>query len=539
MVDARANDAQLVEAARAGDRDAFAAIFDRYAPRVHAFCTRLLNEPHTASDATQDTFIAAAERLDQLRDPSALRAWLYAVARNECTRHGRARARVVPTEEAVMADATADDLSADDPASAAAAAETGGILWDAAAGLDESDQILLELHVRHGLEGAELAEAAGVAPGQISMVTGRMRERVARSVGALLIARKGRDDCAALKVVLADWDGTYSVLIRKRVARHIDSCELCDERRAALVAPFGALAIGPTLVAFQLPDGALEGVRDRALAAFDQHVTGGGGAPGGPGHGGGPMEVAAPSAAVAGSDAQDPGRRRRLFAVLAAAAVLLVIVIVALLAQPDDGTDALSAGGTSLVGSVVDASTSTTSDRATTTVGAGGTTTTVGTPPTAPNGGGATTVPGEVANPGDPSGGVAPTVPPSIGGPPVTLVPPTVAPTAPNQPPSVGATTRSPAGAAMQTSCNPANATRTVQVGVSDDRGTAKVVLRWSQAGGGSGERTMTRSGSTWTGSLGPFANPGTVTYRAVATDTNGASAASPSASIGVDPCPG
>ncbi|MGN6694194.1 MAG: RNA polymerase sigma factor, partial [Aquihabitans sp.] len=222
MVDARVDDAQLVAAARAGDRDAFAAIFDRYAPRVHAFCTRLLNEPHTASDATQDTFVTASQRLDQLRDPSALRAWLYAIARNECTRHGRSRARAVPTEDSVMAGETAEDLGADEPATAAAAAETGSILWDAADGLDEGDRILLELHVRHGLEGAELAEAAGVAPGQISMATGRMRERVARSVGALLIARKGRADCPGLQVVLADWDGTYTVLTRKRVARHID-----------------------------------------------------------------------------------------------------------------------------------------------------------------------------------------------------------------------------------------------------------------------------------------------------------------------------
>ena len=243
MVDAVVDDAQLVAAARAGDREAFAAIFDRYAPRVHAFCSRLLAEPHTAADATQDTFIAAAQRLDQLRDPSALRAWLYAIARNECTRHGRARARAVPTEDEVMAGHTRDDVGADEPAAAAAASEAGGILWEAAAGLDEGDRVLLELHVRHGLAGAELAEAAGVASGQISMAVGRMRDRVARSVGALLIARKGRADCGGLQVVLADWDGTYDVLTRKRVARHIDRCEVCDDRRAALVAPFGALAV--------------------------------------------------------------------------------------------------------------------------------------------------------------------------------------------------------------------------------------------------------------------------------------------------------
>jgi hypothetical protein len=75
-------------------------------------------------------------------------------------------------------------------------------------------------------------------------------------------------------------------------------------------------------------------------------------------------------------------------------------------------------------------------------------------------------------------------------------------------------------------------------VSVADDRGVAQVVLRWSGPDG-SGQRTMTRSGSTWTAVLGPFPNAGTVSYRAVATDTDGASSSSPTASIPVEPCPG
>jgi RNA polymerase sigma factor (sigma-70 family) len=538
VVDARADDAQLVEAARAGDRAAFAAIFDRYAPRIHAFCTRLLNEPHTAADATQDAFVAAAQRLDQLRDPSALRPWLYAIARNECTRHGRARARAVPTEDAVMAGATSEDLHADEPASAAAASEAGGILWEAASGLDEGDRILLELHVRHGLEGAELAEAAGVAPGQISMATGRMRERVARSVGALLIARKGRADCPGLQVVLADWDGTYDVLTRKRVARHIDRCELCDERRAALVAPFGALAVGPALVAFTLPDGALDGVRDRVLDAFDLHVGGGGG--GSAGATGSSAGLAPGGAAGAGDGGSDLDRRRRMLALVAAAVLLVAVAAAVLIARSDGGGEALVADGSATT------TLAPTGDGASTTEDDPGTTTTIEerattTSPsgTTPAGAGATTVPGQVVDPADPAEGPQPTVPPSIGAPPVTMVPTTAAPTAPNQPPSVGSTSRTPAGSSMQTSCNPANDTRTITVPVSDDRGVAEVVLRWTQAGGGSGQRAMSRSGGTWTAELGPFAASGSVTYRAVATDSDGASASSPSATIAVDPCPG
>ena len=66
--DAR-DDAQLVRAATAGGRGAFAAIYDRYADRLHDFCWSLLRDRDEAADATQDAFLVAAERLDQLRDP--------------------------------------------------------------------------------------------------------------------------------------------------------------------------------------------------------------------------------------------------------------------------------------------------------------------------------------------------------------------------------------------------------------------------------------------------------------------------------------
>src|SRR4029450_10948238 len=96
--DAR-GDAQLARAATAGDRGAFAAIYDRYADRLHDFCWSVLRDREEAADATQDAFLVAAERLGQLRHPERLRPWLYAVARSQALRRARARSRVAPEEE--------------------------------------------------------------------------------------------------------------------------------------------------------------------------------------------------------------------------------------------------------------------------------------------------------------------------------------------------------------------------------------------------------------------------------------------------------
>src|SRR4030095_2290510 len=96
------DDAQLARAATAGDRGAFAAIYDRYADRLHDFCWSLLRNADEAADATQDTFVLAAERLGQLRDPARLRPWLYAIARSQALRRLRDRRRL--DAEADMSD---------------------------------------------------------------------------------------------------------------------------------------------------------------------------------------------------------------------------------------------------------------------------------------------------------------------------------------------------------------------------------------------------------------------------------------------------
>jgi hypothetical protein len=59
-----------------------------------------VHEPEDAADAPQDTFVVAAQKVRGLRDPDRLRPWLYAVARNECLRRLRARARTVGLAQA-------------------------------------------------------------------------------------------------------------------------------------------------------------------------------------------------------------------------------------------------------------------------------------------------------------------------------------------------------------------------------------------------------------------------------------------------------
>ncbi len=87
-------DGEDLAAARAGDDEAFARIYDRHAAVVLSLCRRL--SMSEADDATQETFIRAHRNLHKVEEPEKLRPWLYAVARRVCserTRSARRRAR--------------------------------------------------------------------------------------------------------------------------------------------------------------------------------------------------------------------------------------------------------------------------------------------------------------------------------------------------------------------------------------------------------------------------------------------------------------
>ena len=239
-------DAVLVAAVLAGDREAFAAVYDRYADRLHDFAHSLLRHREEAADSVADAFVIMAERLEQLREPELLRPWLYAVVRRECLRRLRARDRQAFEPEDRLA-AMAEQGPG--PSQRAEQASLRTLLADAAAGLNDRDRSVLDLHLRHGLEGAELGAAIGETPERTYTLMHRLREQVGRSLGALLVARQGRDDCPGLTDVLKDWDGLFSPLVRKRVARHVDGCLVCERRRAVLVAPGALLSVAPLVAA--------------------------------------------------------------------------------------------------------------------------------------------------------------------------------------------------------------------------------------------------------------------------------------------------
>lgn len=553
-----ASDAELVGLVLRADREAFALVYDRYGPRLYDFAYSMLRQREDAADAVADSFVTFAEKLPQLRDPDRLRPWLYAIVRSECLRRLKQRKRISYGDDEQLAEIADAAMTPDEAAEKAALQK---LVWDAAAGLADRDRALLDLHLRQGLEGAELGEAMGVSAANAYVMLTRLRTQVDRSLGALLIARLGREDCAELDQLLGDWDGSFSPLIRKRVARHVEGCDVCGERRKRMLSPWMLLAGVPMFAA----PAALRRrvVDDTALVAY---------------------VVTDPSAAPAAEPTTAPRRRGRFAAAGIAAALLIGGAV--LFWPDDDGTtktDDLVAGQ-SLGGGTASAPTPTPT-LATPTVTATPTLVPPTLVPPTSSAPAATAAPGALqvstavidlgasrstasfrvtntggtalsflATPGtgsvhvspaskilDPSGSAlvrvvvdrsqlvegpideVVNVTSGSTGSAVRLtgsneVPPQV------RAPQIGASTCSPSGRTYQ-----------VSVVASDAVGVRSVKLVWS--GAASGSVRLTSSPTRWRGQLGPFAAGGPVTIKAFATDARG-NTASAVRTFTATPCP-
>ena len=163
------DDVRLVEAARSGDRAAFAALYGAYARLVRGVLMSRVPRADV-DDLLQDVFLHAMERLSTLREPAAFGGWLATIARHRATDHLR---RCPATSE------LPDDLSTTDP-DRAEALEVLAIIRT----LPDAYRETLVLRLVEGLTGPEIAACTGLTPASVRVNLHRgmkqLRERLER-----------------------------------------------------------------------------------------------------------------------------------------------------------------------------------------------------------------------------------------------------------------------------------------------------------------------------------------------------------------------
>jgi RNA polymerase sigma-70 factor (ECF subfamily) len=162
----------------AGDREALAALYDRYAPALLALAQRLLRNQTDAEDLLHDFFIEVwqnAHSYDGQR--GSVHSWLVVRLRSRALDRLKSAAYRRAAQEQTSSAALDELISPGDPASA----DGSPGLSRALALLSPHEQVLLELAY---FEGYTLAEVAG----RLSLPLGTVKSRLRR-----LLERLRRD----------------------------------------------------------------------------------------------------------------------------------------------------------------------------------------------------------------------------------------------------------------------------------------------------------------------------------------------------------
>ncbi len=169
-------DADEADAALAMDEDAFRAFYDRTAPALWGYLSRIAGDRQLADDLLQESYYRLLRARGPFESEAHRRNYLYRIATN-LVRDGRRRPepRIAPL---------ADDTSpAQGSESAGGDAERRAGLREAMRRLKPRDRALLWLAYAHGSSHEEIAGVLGVKTASIKLLLYRARRRCAALLG--------------------------------------------------------------------------------------------------------------------------------------------------------------------------------------------------------------------------------------------------------------------------------------------------------------------------------------------------------------------
>lgn len=178
----------LVTRCRAGDRDAFEALFERHHARVFRLALHILRDREAALDAVQETFIRAHRGLERYSGEGSFGGWLTRIVANLAVDGLRRRQR----DEVVAIDddgRLVGEVAAGEPGphEAAEGARLRGALERGLARLSPMQRIVLVMKEIEGLSCEEIAAAlrcsVGTVMSRLHYARAKMQRHLARWEG--------------------------------------------------------------------------------------------------------------------------------------------------------------------------------------------------------------------------------------------------------------------------------------------------------------------------------------------------------------------
>ena len=176
--------AELVLSAQSGNRDAFGELFGRFERTVFAIAVRRLGDYYEAQELTQDVFVQALTKMDQLRDPACFGGWLRSIAQRMAINRLVRRGPDLPTEPDTLAATCVEGIT---PLATAMERERDSQLRDGLSRLREFDRETLVAFYVKGQSLLEMSDQFDAPLGTIKRRLHVARKRLAKEVEPMAV----------------------------------------------------------------------------------------------------------------------------------------------------------------------------------------------------------------------------------------------------------------------------------------------------------------------------------------------------------------
>lgn len=178
-------DVKLVEAAKQGNKECFAQVYDMIAPDLYKVALYTLGNTHDAEDVVSETFIEAYKGISKLREADKFKAWMMKILSIRCKRK---IAEYVKGKRELDIESVLGGLT--DPSDVSGEVSEQVTVLAAMNRLSEQERLIIQLAVMQGYTTREVSEILGSPHGTISSKLHRALAKLRRMIDLDIPSRK-------------------------------------------------------------------------------------------------------------------------------------------------------------------------------------------------------------------------------------------------------------------------------------------------------------------------------------------------------------
>ncbi len=181
-------DAELLAAARDGNKDAFGYLIERYQPMAERIAQGMVSNAYIAQELAQESALQAYLSLDRLRNDGRFASWLYGITLNVCRTYLRSQKREVYSLEALMGGMFIDPLFLSegvvDPLALAEEHELAQTILQSVYALSPAEREATLLFYYSQFRLSEIAALLGISVGAVKGRLHKARNRLKEDLSA-------------------------------------------------------------------------------------------------------------------------------------------------------------------------------------------------------------------------------------------------------------------------------------------------------------------------------------------------------------------